>query len=176
GGVAQADNNRGGQDTSSAGSNLTGGSGVNLRGLGALSTLVDVANIPAAAIGRIEILQDGASAVYGSDAVGGVVNFILKRNVEGLQTIARIGTLTEGGGDEFQASAVWGHGWDSGGVVVGYEYNDRGRVTASDRDLNGDLSSRGGINWPIYTTHVGSAANIFAGPRAWNSSRKTCPA
>jgi outer membrane receptor protein involved in Fe transport len=183
GGVAQADNNRGGQDTSSAGSNLTGGSGVNLRGLGALSTLVlvdgrrvaasgqfgdfvDVANIPAAAIERIEILQDGASAVYGSDAVGGVVNFILKRNVEGLQTMARIGTLTEGGGDEFQASAVWGQGWDSGRAVVGYEYNDRGRVVASDRDLNGDLSSRGGINWPIYTTHVGSAANIFAGTTA----------
>lgn len=183
GGVAQADNNRGGQDTSSAGSNLTGGSGVNLRGLGALSTLVlvdgrrvatsgqfgdfvDVANIPAAAIERIEILQDGASAVYGSDAVGGVVNFILKRNVEGLQTLARIGTLTEGGGDELQASAVWGHGWGRGRVVIGYEYNDRGRVSASDRDLDGDLSSRGGIDWPIYTTHVGSAANIFAGTTA----------
>ncbi|GFE90520.1 TonB-dependent receptor plug domain-containing protein [Steroidobacter agaridevorans] len=187
GGVAQADNNRGGQDTSSAGSNLTGGSGVNLRGLGALSTLVlvdgrrvatsgqfgdfvDVANIPAAAIERIEILQDGASAVYGSDAVGGVVNFILKRNVEGLQTLARIGTLTEGGGDELQASAAWGHGWDSGRVTLGYEYNDRGRVTAADRDLNGDLSSRGGINWPIYTTHVGSAANIFPGTASFNGN------
>jgi outer membrane receptor protein involved in Fe transport len=184
GGVAQADNNRGGQDGTSAGANLTGGSGVNLRGLGALSTLVlvdgrrvatsgqfgdfvDVANIPAAAIERIEILQDGASAVYGSDAVGGVVNFILKRKVEGLQTMARFGTLTEGGGDEFQASAVWGHGWDSGRVVLGYEFNDRARVRAEDRDLNGDLSSQGGVNWPQYTTRVGSAANIFSGAASY---------
>lgn len=187
GGVAQADNNRGGQDTSSAAANLTGGSGVNLRGLGALSTLVlidgrrvatsgqfgdfvDIANIPAAAIERIEILPDGASAVYGSDAVGGVVNFILKRNVEGLQTLARFGTLTEGGGDEFQASAVSGHAWDSGDFVIGYEYNDRARVAAADRDLNGDLSSRGGVNWPLYTTRVGAAANIFAGGAAFNGN------
>lgn len=184
GGVAQADNNRGGQDNTSAGANLTGGSGVNLRGLGALSTLVlidgrrvaasgqfgdfvDVANIPAAAIERIEILQDGASAVYGSDAVGGVVNFILKRNVEGLQTLARFGTLTEGGGDEFQASAVWGHSWNSGRLVLGYEYNDRARVSAADRNLTGDFSSRGGVNWPLYTTRVGSAANIFAGAASY---------
>lgn len=185
GGVAQADNNRGGQDTASAAANLTGGAGVNLRGLGALSTLVlvdgrrvatsgqfgdfvDVANIPTAAIERIEILQDGASAVYGSDAVGGVVNFILKRNVEGLQTLARIGTLTEGGGDEFQASAVWGHGWNTGRAMAGYEYNDRARVTAADRNLHGDFSSRDGVNWPRYTTRVGRAANIFSGGAAFD--------
>ncbi|MFC4311509.1 TonB-dependent receptor plug domain-containing protein [Steroidobacter flavus] len=184
GGVAQADNNRGGQDGSSTGANLTGGSGVNLRGLGALSTLVlvdgrrvatsgqfgdfvDVANIPAAAIERIEILQDGASAVYGSDAVGGVVNFILKRNFEGVQTSARVGTLTEGGGDEFQASIVGGHGWSSGRAVIGYEYNDRARVTAADRDLKGDFSSKGGVNWPLYTNRVGSAANIFQGAASY---------
>lgn len=187
GGVAQADNDRGGQDTASASANLTGGTGVNLRGLGALSTLVlidgrrvaasgqfgdfvDVANIPAAAIDRIEILQDGASAVYGSDAVGGVVNFILKRNVEGLQTLARFGTLTEGGGDEFQASAVWGQSWDRGRLVLGYEYNDRARVTAADRDLDGDLSSRGGVNWPVYTNRVGSAANIFNGGASFDGN------
>ncbi|WBX85148.1 TonB-dependent receptor plug domain-containing protein [Sphingosinicella microcystinivorans] len=122
GGVGNSDNNRG-QDTSSQGSNLGGGSGVNLRGLGALSTLVlvngrrvavsgqfgdfvDISNIPVAAIERIEILQDGASAVYGSDAVGGVVNIILKRKVDGLHALARIGTTTEGGGAEYQGSLV----------------------------------------------------------------------
>jgi iron complex outermembrane recepter protein len=188
GGVATGDNNRGGQDTTSAGANLTGGSGVNLRGLGALSTLVlvdgrrvatsgqfgdfvDIANIPAAAIERIEILQDGASAVYGSDAVGGVVNFILKRNVDGLHTLARFGTMTEGGGDEFQASAAWGSSWDTGRVVIGYEYNDRARVGAEDRDFrHGDLSSRGGVNWPIYTSRAGSSANIFSGGAAFNGN------
>ncbi|MBL8271857.1 TonB-dependent receptor plug domain-containing protein [Steroidobacter sp.] len=180
GGVANSDNNRGGQDTASSGSNLTGGSGVNLRGLGALSTLVlvdgrrvaasgqfgdfvDISNIPAVAIERIEILPDGASAVYGSDAVGGVVNFILKRDLEGLHTLARVGTTTQGGGDEFLASAAWGQKWDTGRVVLGYEYSDRGHVRAADRDMNGDMSARGGVNWPLYTRRVGTAANIFTG-------------
>lgn len=187
GGVATGDNNRGGQDTSSGNSNLTGGSGVNLRGLGALSTLVlvdgrrvaasgqfgdfvDVSNIPAVAIERIEILPDGASAVYGSDAVGGVVNFILKRDLDGLHTLARYGSTTQGGGDEFLASAAWGQKWDSGRAVVGYEYNDKSHVSAADRDLNGDHSSRGGVNWPQYTRRVGTAANIFSGSASYGGN------
>lgn len=187
GGVASSDNNRGGQDSSSSGANLTGGSGVNLRGLGALSTLVlvdgrrvaasgqfgdfvDISNIPAVAIERIEILPDGASAVYGSDAVGGVVNFILKRDLEGLHTLARFGSTTQGGGDEFLASAAWGQKWDSGRMVVGYEYSDRGRVSAADRDMNGDMSSRGGVNWPRYTRRVGAAANLFSGSPSYGSN------
>lgn len=188
GGVATSDNNRGGQDTTSAGSNLTGGSGVNLRGLGALSTLVlvngrrvavsgqfgdfvDLSNIPTAAIERIEILQDGASAMYGSDAVAGVVNVVLKRNVDGLEVLARLGTMTQGGGDELQLSATWGRRWDSGRVVLGYEFNDRSNVSADDRDFNhGDLSSQGGVNWPVYTSRAGSSANIFAANAAFNGN------
>lgn len=188
GGVANSDNTRGGQDTSSAGANLTGGSGVNLRGLGALSTLVlvdgrrvaasgqfgdfvDIANIPAAAIERIEILSDGASAIYGSDAVGGVVNIILKRDVEGFNTLARLGTTTQGGGDELQVSAVWGGQWAGGRAVVGYEYNDRSRVGAEDRDFDGaNFSGRGGVNWPRYTSRAGAAANIFSGGAAFNGN------
>jgi len=185
GGVANGDNNRGGQDGASSSANLTGGSGVNLRGLGALSTLVlvdgrrvatsgqfgdfvDVANIPAAAIERIEILPDGASAVYGADAVGGVVNFILKRDIQGLHTLARYGTTTQGGGDDITISAVWGNGWDSGRVVLGYEYNDRGRIMAHDRGVQGDLSSRGGIDWPRYNRRAGSSANIFTRSASYN--------
>ncbi|MBL8643912.1 MAG: TonB-dependent receptor [Rhodospirillaceae bacterium] len=188
GGVANSDNNRGGQDTSSAGANLTGGSGVNLRGLGALSTLVlvdgrrvaasgqfgdfvDISNIPVAAIERLEVLQDGASAVYGSDAVGGVVNIILKRNFEGNQTLVRGGTTTEGGGTEFQASHIYGKGWDTGNIVLGYEYNKRSRVQADDRDFNGgNFSDRGGVNWPRYTNRAGTAANIFSGGAAFNGN------
>ncbi|MCC7413562.1 MAG: TonB-dependent receptor plug domain-containing protein, partial [Gammaproteobacteria bacterium] len=188
GGVAKSDNSRGGQDTASAGANLTGGQGVNLRGLGALSTLVlvdgrrvaasgqfgdfvDVANIPAAAIERIEILPDGASAIYGSDAVGGVVNIILKEHFEGIGALARYGVTTQGGGEELQASVVWGGRWDGGRAVVGYEYSDQKRIDAADRDFDGgDFSGRGGVNWPIYTSRVGSAANIFTGNAAFNGN------
>ena len=188
GGVAGADNSRGGQDTSAGVANLTGGTGVNLRGLGALSTLVlvngrrvaasgqfgdfvDISNIPVAAIERIEILQDGASAVYGSDAVGGVVNIILKKRAPGLAALGRIGTTTEGGGLEYQGSLVWGGSLGEGDVVIGYEYNRRKAVKAADRNFNGgNFSDRVGVNWPIYTNRAGRAANIFSGGAAFNGN------
>lgn len=188
GGVATPDNNRGGQANSSGQANLTGGSGVNLRGLGALSTLVlvngkrvaasgqygdfvDISNIPAAAIERIEILQDGASAMYGSDTVAGVVNIILKRDVEGLDLLARVGTMTQGGGDELQLSATWGHRWDNGRIVLGYEFNDRSNVSADDRHFNhGNLAPQGGVNWPLYTSRAGTSANIFSAGAAYNGN------
>lgn len=187
GGVATADNNQGGQDTTSRGANLTGGSGVNLRGLGALSTLVlvdgrrvavsgqfgdfvDISNISAASISRIEILQDGASAVYGADAVGGVVNIVTRKRGDGLNLLGRVGTTTEGGGLELQASATFGKNWGGGGFIVGYEYNKRDNVLGSQRSLNGDLSQRGGVNWPLYTGRAGSAANIFAASPSFNGA------
>lgn len=182
GGVGFADNSQGGQDASVAGSNLTGGQGVNLRGLGALSTLVlvngrrvaaagqygdfvDISTIPTVAISRIEVLQDGASAVYGSDAVGGVVNIILKDRDEGLRTSARLGTTTQGGGAEAMLSASYGTGWSTGHLFAAYEYQARERVRADQRGIynGGDFSDRGGINWPLYSGRAGNAANIFSG-------------
>ncbi|WP_165424376.1 TonB-dependent receptor plug domain-containing protein [Pseudoxanthomonas winnipegensis] len=182
GGVGLSDNVQGGQDASAAGANMTGGQGVNLRGLGALSTLVlvdgrrvaaagqygdfvDISNIPLAAIDRIEVLADGASAVYGSDAVGGVVNIILKRDAEGFDTSVRVGTTTQGGGQQTQVSQTWGGSWDGGHAFIGAEFNRQGSVSASDRDIynDGDLSDRGGVDWPHYTSRAGSAANLFSG-------------
>lgn len=182
GGVGSSDNTQGGQDASVAGANLTGGQGVNLRGLGSLSTLVlvngrrvaaagqygdfvDISTIPTAAIQRIEVLQDGASAIYGSDAVGGVVNIILKKSDDGLRASARIGTTTEGGGREALLSATYGTSWAGGSIFLGYEFNRRNRVSADQRSIynGGDFSDRGGINWPRYTARAGTAADIFSG-------------
>jgi outer membrane receptor protein involved in Fe transport len=182
GGVGMSDNTQGGQDASVAGSNLTGGQGVNLRGLGSLSTLVlvngrrvaaagqygdfvDISTIPTAAIARMEVLQDGASAVYGSDAVGGVVNIILKDRDEGLRTSARLGTTTQGGGAEAMLSASYGTSWATGHMFAAYEFQARQRVRADQRSIynGGDFSDRGGINWPQYTARAGTAANIFSG-------------
>ena len=73
---------------------------------------VDVNQIPAAAIGRIEVLNDGASSIYGSDAIGGVVNIILKKDFEGLQVGGRFGGAAGGYGEEsgyFVAGANWGN-------------------------------------------------------------------
>ncbi|MCJ2184273.1 TonB-dependent receptor [Novosphingobium sp. 1949] len=189
GGVGMSDNAQGGQDASSAGSNLTGGQGVNLRGLGALSTLVlvngrrvaasgqygdfvDISTIPSTAIERIEVLQDGASAVYGSDAVGGVVNLILKDHDDGLHTTLRLGTTTQGGGSEALLGGSYGTSWSGGHLFAAYEYYHRDRVRADQRAIynGGDFSDRGGINWPQYTARAGTAANIFSGTAAANGT------
>ncbi|HKS73959.1 MAG TPA: TonB-dependent receptor, partial [Terriglobales bacterium] len=130
--------------------NTVQGSGFNLRGLGSDSTLVlingrrlaagnidanfvDTSLIPLSAIQRVEIDPDGASAIYGSDAVGGVVNLILRQNFDGAETRLRYGTVSQSGTREVQASQVLGHSWGSGSVLAGYEYYDRTPLFASDR-------------------------------------------
>ena len=182
GGVGMSDNIQG-QDASVAGSNMTGGQGVNLRGLGALSTLVlvngrraaaagqygdfvDISTIPSNAISHIEVLLDGASAVYGSDAVGGVVNIILKRSDDGARTSLRMGTATEGGGNQVQLGQTWGTQWDGGGLIVGYEYNGQDNLLANDHNIyrhGTDFSHRGGVNWRRFGARAGAAANQFNG-------------
>lgn len=104
-----------------------GGSFASLRGLGANSTLVllngrrvstfgksgnavDLNSIPMAAIDRIEILKDGASAIYGTDAVGGVINFILKTNYQGTEISAFANATQHGGGDTHRLSLISGKG------------------------------------------------------------------
>lgn len=128
-----------------------GGAGINLRGLGSESTLVlmngrrlapsgvgsyvDVSMIPLSAVERIEILADGASAIYGSDAVGGVVNFVLRQDFSGAETRLRYGTVTEGSHNETQLGQVLGHAWDSGHVMLTYEYLHRTPLDGFDRDF-----------------------------------------
>lgn len=189
GGVGMSDNVQGGQDSSVAGSNMTGGQGVNLRGLGALSTLVlvngrrvaasgqygdfvDISSIPTNSVSHMEILLDGASAVYGSDAVGGVVNIILKRSDDGAHTSLRVGTTGQGGGNQLQVGQTWGTTWDGGGLILGYEYNRQENVLANDRDIynGGDFSNRGGVNWRQRTARAGAAANLFTGTAAANGN------
>lgn len=125
------------------------GSSVNLRGLGAESTLVllngvrpamggiaglftDVSLIPATAIDHVEVLPDGASAIYGSDAVGGVVNFVLRDHFDGVEARLRYGAA-DGDFSEYQAAVVLGKGWSGGHLTAAYEVYDRGRLSADSR-------------------------------------------
>jgi iron complex outermembrane recepter protein len=142
-----------GQFTASSGAfqNTEYGSGVDLRGLGASSTLVllnghrlapsasgqfvDVSQIPLAAIDRVEILTDGASAIYGSDAVGGVVNIILKQNYQGADTAVRYGATTQGGRDEIQAAQTLGSNWSGGNAVGTMQFQRQGALPAQDRQF-----------------------------------------
>jgi len=79
--------------------------------------------IPVAAIERIDLLLDGASATYGSDAIGGVFNIILRRNFDG--AITQLGYKGgAGGNNRYFASQLWGRTWDGGSIVLSYEWRD----------------------------------------------------
>ncbi|SDG68085.1 MULTISPECIES: TonB-dependent siderophore receptor [unclassified Duganella] len=142
------------QSASLAPSNAGSGTNINLRGLGVNRTLVllngrRLANeaiadgyanldvIPMSAIARVEVLRDGASSIYGSDAIGGVVNFITKTQFEGLQLTAQaVQPEKKGGGDEQRLTATWGKGnlqTDGWNVYATVDAHQRTRLNASDR-------------------------------------------
>ena len=137
-------------DTDSV-ANVNSSSTVNLRGLGSDSTLVllngrrlaptananfvDISAIPLSAVERVEVLTDGASAIYGSDAVGGVVNFILREDYDGAETRVRYGSVTDGGYDELKVSQTLGKSWRTGNALVSYEFFEQSNLPVSDRDF-----------------------------------------
>lgn len=132
-----------------------GATSANLRGQGANATLVllngrrvaahglnggvvDLNQIPFAAVERVEVLKDGASSVYGTDAIGGVINFILRTNFTGLQARAGADVTAEGGGNIYTASLTGGIGnLDSDGfnVLATLAVRDAKRLRGSDRDF-----------------------------------------
>ena len=150
------------QITSTLSSNfvVNGGEGVetiSLRGLGANRTLVllngrragpagvrgavsafDLNVIPVEAISQIDILKTGASSIYGSDAIAGVVNVITKKDLRGLQVRGFASVPTKAGGDENSLSALFGTGiGDRGHVMVGVDWYKRHALKRGDRDFLG---------------------------------------
>ncbi|WP_188150115.1 TonB-dependent receptor plug domain-containing protein [Teredinibacter waterburyi] len=133
---------------SSAQSNAT----INLRGLGDERTLVtidgrrmvgspnlgaaviNVNMIPMAAVERVDILADGASAVYGSDAVAGVVNMMMRKNVDGIEFSARYGDRSNDDGSEHSLSLVGGIDGDKGNVTFAIESSHRDPIWDRDRE------------------------------------------
>lgn len=156
--------------------NDTVATGVNLRGLGNSATLVlingrrmagtglkgnfaDVSAIPTGAIGRVEVLLDGASALYGSDAVGGVVNVTLRNTFEGQETRFRSSVSQQGDARELQFGHTLGAGWSSGHFVLSAEYYQRDPLAASARaqTASSDLRRLGGTD---HRTQYSSPGNI----------------
>ncbi len=136
---------------------------VNLRGLGINRTLVllngrrvvnggtganssvDLSMIPVAMIERIEVLKDGASAVYGADAVAGVVNIITKKGLDGGEAAVRYGETSRGDGDEANVDLSWGLVGNKGSLMTAIHYAKSGEVSMTSRapcglgELNGKL-------------------------------------
>lgn len=157
--------------------NFNFGSGVNLRSLGVGATLVlvngrrqplsglngdfvDVSNIPAAAVERIEVLPDGASALYGSDAIAGVVNIILRDDFQGAETQARFGGAP-GGADSTTISQLLGNHWDSGKALFVYEYSDTSALAAAARGYaaDADKTPYGGADYRSFYSSPGNILN-----------------
>lgn len=99
------------------------------------SNAVNLANIPAAAIERIEVLTGGASAIYGSDAVAGVVNIIMKTNFDGDQLSVRAGTTARGGGDTGRLQWVGGKTGNNWSLTYAFEALEREEIFASQRSF-----------------------------------------
>lgn len=130
-----------------------GGTYIDLRGLGAQRTLVlinghrimqipgnstDVNQIPASAIERMEVLGDGASSVYGSDAIGGVVNFVLRSDYQGVEVQADYGISDRDDGARQGYSVTFGHTSDRGNLTAGVNYNKQDEASAANRAFAAD--------------------------------------
>ena len=126
------------------------------RGLG---DFFDLSSIPIDAVERIEVVPQGSSAVYGSDAIGGVVNIVLKKDFSGFEASARYGAAT--GTDDADASFAWGHQWSQGSLSIIGSYQTRSELTGFERSITADEDFRkfGGIDARSFSCNPG---NVFA--------------
>ena len=146
-----------GQEVSNTGANNAGVTAINLRGLGENRTLtlvngrryvsgvqnqgiVDLSTIPSILVERMEVTTGGASAVYGSDAIGGVLNIILRRKFEGLEFTSQYGQAAQGDGESHGFSLLAGTSGAEGRIsAMGYaSFNKTEPVSAGDRDFSKD--------------------------------------
>ena len=169
-------------DVQASATNTPGASTLSLRGLGANRNLVlidgrrgmpvnalgaiSINSIPSAAVQRVETITGGASSVYGADAMAGVVNFILKKDYEGVDFDVRYGETFDGDGEEMRIAGVYGANFadDDGNVMMGFEYSSRGEVRSRDRDWQRAIweDRTVGANFfaPTETAYVTEAFNV----------------
>jgi iron complex outermembrane recepter protein len=163
-----------------------GAATANLRGLGTKRTLVlvngrrvqpvngtltvDLNTIPAAAINNVEIITGGAAAVYGADAIAGVVNLILKKDFQGAEFSAQYGMSQKGDGQELQLSSLIGANFSDGrgNVMLGINYADRKQIFGKDRDYvtkgwDDPKTAGGSLNNSNLTQFAAGAGNSSLG-------------
>ncbi len=168
-----------------------GGNGetrVSLRNLGSTRTLVlvngrrwvggtglggavDLNTIPTAAVERIEVLKDGASTIYGSDAIAGVVNVILRQNFEGAEVNAYLGQFDKGDGTRQSYDFTIGSASDRFTAMLGFGYVKEEPVMAGDREISAEPVYRTGNAFGSGTTPGGRFALC---PGGFNSATNTC--
>ncbi|KQN18092.1 MULTISPECIES: TonB-dependent receptor domain-containing protein [unclassified Sphingomonas] len=142
--------------------NVTYGNSVNLRGIGPYATLilvdghrvvnnsraVDPSIIPTLGLERVEVIADGASAIYGSDAVAGVVNLIPRRSLDGVEASARYGTADDF--HQWQTGLAVGHKWSQGQLMVAFEHTYRSALSGNDRNyFRSNQTAFGGNDYSV---------------------------
>lgn len=173
--------NRNGGSAQNGAANATRGAGINLRGISTNATLLlvdgrrmppqgtqgqytDPSVIPAIALERLEVVADGASAVYGSDAIAGVVNMILRRNFDGMEFRARGGFTGKGYKDQ-QLSGIIGHKWEGGSAMIAGEFTHNSALRGYDLDFyQDDNTYRGGRDLRVTNCDTGT---ITAGGKTY---------
>ncbi len=152
-----------GSSAQNGAANVTRGIAVNLRGIGSNATLLllggrrmppagtqgqftDASVIPTIAVERLEVVADGGSAIYGSDAITGVVNLVPRRSFEGAETSARYGAAD--GYHDWSVGQIGGFSWQSGHVTAAIEHTYHSALEGTDRDFyTSDLRSAGGSDF-----------------------------
>lgn len=147
---------------------------------GTNQTNPDFPFLPELAIERVEIVADGASAIYGSDAVAGVVNFITRKRVNGVEASVRYGMADDY--TSVSASALAGHDWGSGAIVAAYQYAGNDNIVGADRRYRiVDFRPYGGVDSrttvcpsPNVAVNTTAYAIFYAAPALAPNTRNYC--
>lgn len=167
---------------------------INIHGLGPGATLLlvngqrqpfsgwegrwlDVSTIPWAAVDHIDVLPDGASATYGSGAIGGVVNVVMRQDTDGAETRLRYADV-RGGANERVVSQLLAHKWSSGSALVAYQFSERDALPASEREYTASTDKRrlGGDDFRSTASNPGTILDpvsllpIYAIPNGQNGT------
>ncbi len=158
--------------------NIVYGNSINLRGIGPNATLIlidghrvtnnsrstDPSVLPTLGVERVEIVADGASAIYGSDAVAGVVNLIPRRSLDGIEAFARGGISGDGAYHEYALGAAFGKKFEHGQIMVAYEHVEKSNLNGFDRPFfASNQTAFGGNDYSVLKCAPGTIRTVVSG-------------
>jgi iron complex outermembrane receptor protein len=159
------------RNTSGGAGNIVYGNTVNLRGIGPYATLImvdghrvinnsrsfDPSVLPTLGVERVEVIADGSSAIYGSDAIAGVVNLIPRRNLDGVEALARYGMSEDGDYSENMVGVAVGKEWADAKFMLAFEHVERDNLSGDDRDFfRSDQRDSGGKDYRVTRCNPGT--------------------
>jgi iron complex outermembrane receptor protein len=147
--------------------------GLRMPGGGLQYAQTDPNIVPTSALQRVEVLADGASSIYGSDAVAGVVNFITRKTFNGLQVNGRAGSADHY--KSYDLNAIWGKTWDTGGFYIAGQYLKQDQLANKLRPFlsQGDYRNMGGSNTNQFTCSPATIRTPASGSNVYLSSGAT---